>query len=152
MLYSIVLAALLGGGCHVQQAQAVAVQQAYVPAIAAVPVYLTWRVGEDEHQQQLIEKLIAIEEQNSETIAALAGGGEPETLTAANQVRELIDSRCVKCHSAGNAKGGVDLSGAIPTELRLRCVKEIVGGRMPKGGAKFSPEETELTFDWAHEE
>lgn len=149
MLTSLALAAVLGGACHVQAA---VVQQYATPVVAAVPVYLTWRVGEDEHQQQLIERLIAIEEQNSATIAALSGGTEAAAMSEANQVRELIDARCVKCHNAKRKEGDVDLSGAIPTELRLKCVKEIVGGRMPKGGAKFSPEETELTFDWAHEE
>ena len=151
MLTTILLLSALGGGCHVQ---AEAVQYA-TPVVAAVPVYLTWRVDDQQYQQKLLEKLVAIEEQNAATnktlVAALAAS-EATPLTAANQVRELIDSRCVKCHSTANAKGGVDLSGAIPTELRIRCVKEIVGGRMPKGGAKFSPEETEQAFDWAHEE
>lgn len=151
MLGSMILAAVLSGGCP----QPVQAQTYYTPAVAAIPVYLSWRVDEASYQQKQIDKLTELQAQNTALIAALASGVSPaesDAMAGAQQVRTLIDQRCVSCHNAQRKDGDVDLSGAISTELRLKCVKEIVGQRMPKRGQKFSPEETELTFDWAHEE
>lgn len=53
----------------------------------------------------------------------------------------IIESRCVKCHSGANAKGGLDLTQALSCEQKLATIRKVINGEMPKGGPPLTPEE-----------
>jgi cytochrome c553 len=154
MFGSMILATVVGGGCRVPAVTAVAAPP--YAAIAAVPVVFTWRVGEDEHQQQLIERLIAVEEQNAAAIAALArssaNAGELGPTTQRSPLDAYVAQSCVGCHSAQRKDGDVDLSGKIDKELWRRAAKEMAKGTMPKRGAKPSAPLVEAALERAFEE
>lgn len=149
---------LFVGQCHpsLVQSHYEAVQQAVQYQYA--PIYAVWRVGEDEYQTQMIEKLTAIAEQNQAILQSIrsnsttpAGPGESAVATAAKAV---LNDRCVKCHNATNKKGDIDLTAALGQNEKL-LVEEVVrtGSMPPKDeGKELSDEEFAKIQAWAHED
>lgn len=68
----------------------------------------------------------------------------------------MLEAKCVVCHSARNAAGGVDLSGdwgryVVPGKPEQSLLFQVVDGekpRMPKAGAKLSAGEREALRSW----
>jgi mono/diheme cytochrome c family protein len=75
-------------------------------------------------------------------VAAVRKGGDAGAYLA---------GACVRCHGAGRAAGGIDLSNpdAVAPADREACVEAMVDGRMPKGGAAPSLAEVAAVSKWA---
>lgn len=63
----------------------------------------------------------------------------------AAKASELLKSKCVRCHSSGNAQGGLDLLGPVSPEQVESIWDRVTTGDqsllMPKGGPQLSDEE-----------
>lgn len=55
----------------------------------------------------------------------------------------MVRRTCVACHSGEKAKAGLDLSGQLSSEVRLKAIGKVVSGEMPKGKT-LTPEEVGL--------
>ena len=150
---------LVVGQCHpcLVQSHADAVQQVIAQQVYT-PVYAVWRVGEDEYQTQMIEKLAAIAEQNQQIIQTLrqsstapAGPAESAVTAAAKAV---LNASCVKCHNATNKKGDVDLTGTLDQQTKLLVEEVSRSGAMPpkSEGKELSDEDFAKISAWAHED
>lgn len=154
MIYAMLL---IVGQCHPSQVQShyAAVQQ----QIAYVQVYATWRVGEDEYQNQMIEKLTQIAEQNQQIVQAIransTNGPTPSDESAVTTAAKgVFESKCLQCHNPGNAKGDIDLTGPLTTQQKLLVEEVTRSGEMPppKEGKELSDEEFAKIAAWAHED
>jgi mono/diheme cytochrome c family protein len=85
-----------------------------------------------------------------------------KAVSYSRDVRPILDSRCLQCHSerianrglnmesyeslmAGSQNGPVILPGNPRGSL---LVKKLVGGEMPKRGPRLTPDQIRLIDDW----
>lgn len=65
--------------------------------------------------------------------AKAPAGSWAKQLTA----KSLRTANCVSCHSGDTAKGGLDLTGDIDCETKLKCIQRMLADdpskQMPKG-------------------
>lgn len=88
--------------------------------------------------------------------------GSDSTLSYSNDVYPIFEASCIKCHGvekvsrgldltsyektiAGSVKGPVILPGDADNSLLVKLVTE---GKMPKQGAKLTPEQVEIVRKW----
>lgn len=137
---------------HAEAVQQVIAQQVYTP------VYAVWRVGEDEYQNEMLEKLTAIAEQNQQIIQTLRqnstapGGQQVSAVTSA--AKAVLDAKCVKCHNQANKKGDVDLTAPLDQNSKLLVEEVTRTGAMPpqSEGKELTDEEFAKISAWAHED
>jgi len=73
-------------------------------------------------------------------------GGWP---TYAGAVKPLLDDRCVSCHRAARASGGVRLDDLAHASANARrSLFQVKSGRMPQGGKRFDPSEIAILQGW----
>jgi mono/diheme cytochrome c family protein len=73
-------------------------------------------------------------------------GGWP---TYTGSVKTLLDARCISCHGAFQANGGVRLDSYKSASANARrALYDARIGKMPQGGKRFTPTEVALLQDW----
>lgn len=82
-----------------------------------------------------------------------------------NQVKPILENKCIKCHGIETVKEGLDMrtyestmtgsfNGAviIPGDANNSlAIEQIAAGEMPKRGPKVTPEELQLIIDWVNQ-
>jgi len=147
------------GQCHPSLVQSYAEAQAAAAAAVYAPVYAVWRVGEDEYQTQMIERLTAIAEQNQQILQAIRSSGAaapvgPAESAVTTAAKEVMKASCVKCHNATNKKGEIDLTGPLDAQTKLLVEEVSRSGAMPpkSEGKELSDEDFAKISAWAHED
>jgi mono/diheme cytochrome c family protein len=96
---------------------------------------------------------------------AQAPSAGESSLSFADDVLPIFDSRCVQCHGAGRAESGLDLqsystlmtgSGNGPVVVAgnadaSKLVELVVTQRMPKAGPKLTPQQIQILTDWVNQ-
>ncbi len=66
-----------------------------------------------------------------------AKGEVKAAVVESKSLLSLVQQNCVRCHSGAEPKGGLDLSGALDCETRMKCIARVLADsddkRMPKG-------------------
>ena len=87
------------------------------------------------------------------------------TVSFANDILPLLDSRCVNCHGGqktekelnltsyeGVMAGSEDGPAVIPGDAANSPMAEmVVNGKMPKRGPKLTPDQVQLIVDWINQ-
>ena len=109
-----------------------------------------------------VTEAVAEAEEPAPTEAPAEAPAENATVSFANDVFPILDSRCVNCHGgqrveagllmrtydeimAGSENGLVILPGDVEGSL---LVELIVSQEMPKRGPKLTPPQVQLISDW----
>ena len=97
--------------------------QAYAPQAAPQARVQSTKSAEDALVDRLVEKLAA----------RLGLDAKPASVDP----HPLLTANCLSCHNATKKSGGVDFSGELTDELRLRAIGAMLSdkdsARMPKG-------------------
>lgn len=138
MLTLIMLAAIgqcRSNNCHIVKDAVVVDPLVYYKPANLVEYYATYRVGEDDYQNAMIEKLTLIAEQNQQIVQNLRanntapdGSGMSAVETAA---RDVLKTNCTQCHNASNKKGEMDLTGELSMNDWLLVDEVARTGEMP---------------------
>lgn len=145
------------GQCHpsLVQSHYEAVQQQQV---AYAQVYAVWRVGEDEYQNQMLEKLTILAEQNQQIIQSIRQNSTapvgPTESAVASAAKAVFSAKCIRCHNSTNKKGDIDLTGPLDQNAKLLVEEVCRSGEMPpkSEGKELSDEEFAKVSAWAHED
>lgn len=101
-------------------------------------------------------------ESSPTTVPAISG---PSTVSFANEILPLLQSRCSNCHGGSRTEEGLSLrtyesvmtgseSGAviIPGDAANSLLYQMVESQeMPKRGAKLTPDQLQLILTWINE-
>jgi len=86
----------------------------------------------------------------------------PASVSFANDIMPILESRCIQCHGGDQTKKGLDMktyeslmagseNGAVvalgDTGNSL-LIDQLVQGKMPKKGPKLTPNQVQLITDW----
>lgn len=146
-------------GCN----QPVFVQQKAVvasPVVAYPQLYYSYTVGQSQALQErvsLLETVVANQQTLSEQIVQLQMQQVSLTQPAVNPIEakalEIVRANCVSCHQGGDAKGGLDLTGAIDTATKISVMDEVVSGRMPPAPKEpLSDEDARVIAQWVNQD
>lgn len=94
-----------------------------------------------------------------------AGAATGVTVSFANDVLPILESRCVNCHGGDRTEEGLSVrtysdllagskNGAvvIPSDAdHSKLVELILNGKMPKRGPKLTPPQVQLIVDWINQ-
>jgi uncharacterized membrane protein len=100
--------------------------------------------------------------ENTPTAGTTASGA---TVSFANDIHPLLESRCVNCHGGqktekelnmtsyeGVMAGSEDGPAVIPGDAANSPMAELVAnGKMPKRGPKLTPDQVQLIVDWINQ-
>lgn len=60
----------------------------------------------------------------------------------------VVTAKCVRCHGgAAGVKGGLDLTKTVSCEERLKAIRLVLSGKMPKGGPPLTDDEAMKFLD-----
>ena len=96
------------------------------------------------------------------TAGAAAGGA---TVSFANDILPLLESRCINCHGGERTQEGLSLkthadimsgseNGPVVTPgdaENSSLAKMVINGKMPKRGPKLTPDQVQLLVDWINQ-
>jgi hypothetical protein len=82
--------------------------------------------------------------------------GNDDSPTFARVNSEILQPKCVSCHSATRAEGGVDLSSYSAVTRRVSAgdpdgsnlYQQVASGHMPQEGTPLSTAQLQLMHDW----
>ena len=101
----------------------------------------------------------------TEVVPATEPAGQGATVSFANDILPIFNSRCANCHGGnrteeglnvlshasllqGSSNGSVLVAGNADGSL---LVEQIVSQEMPKRGPKLTPAQTQLIIDWINQ-
>jgi uncharacterized membrane protein len=101
----------------------------------------------------------------TDTAAVTQSAAQGVTVSYANDVLPIIESRCVNCHGGDRTEEGLSLKtydnlmagsehGSVITPgnaVDSKLVKLIVSQKMPKRGPKLTPPQVQLITDWVNQ-
>lgn len=101
----------------------------------------------------------------TESTAATEPAASGATVSFANDILPLLDSRCINCHGGNRTEKGLDLktyagllsgseNGTVLTPgdaAHSHLIELIASGKMPKRGPKLTPEQVQLITDWVNQ-
>jgi uncharacterized membrane protein len=106
----------------------------------------------------------------TETMAAptaepTSGGAVVVTVSFTNDIKPLLDSRCVNCHGGERTQEGLNLTSldnlmagsdngliVTPGDADNSLLAEMVkNNKMPKRGPKLTPQQVQLIIDWINQ-
>jgi mono/diheme cytochrome c family protein len=105
---------------------------------------------------------LALTDPNSDSPAATPSPSAPAQVSFAADVLPIFETRCQRCHGAGQAQVGLHLTsydnvlagssnGPVVVAGSTKdsyLVDQIESGRMPLGGAKLPESEIQTIIDW----
>jgi len=100
--------------------------------------------------------------ENTATAGSASGGA---TVSFANDVLPLLQSRCVNCHGGQKTEKGLNLNSyesvmagsengpvVTPADAANSPLAEmVVNGKMPKRGPKLTPDQVQLIVNWINQ-
>ena len=86
----------------------------------------------------------------------------PASVSFANDIVPILESRCIQCHGGDQTKKGLDMktyeslmagseNGAVISTGdagNSLLIDQLVQGKMPKKGPKLTPNQVQLITDW----
>lgn len=127
----------------------VALNQVYPPAYYSVGAAIQEDAIAERVAAKVLERLAG-----AKMPAEPAQPGAPEPIPGehAQLNQSAVGQSCVKCHSGEKPKAGIDLTGDLDCETRLKAIRAVLNQSMPKG-ATLTPEQVgEVLSDLAGEE
>jgi uncharacterized membrane protein len=97
--------------------------------------------------------------------AATEAPASGATVSFANDIQPLLESRCVNCHGGNKTEKGLSLNsydavmagsenGPVATAddaANSSLAKMVSSGKMPKRGPKLTPDQVQLIVDWINQ-
>lgn len=126
--------------------QALEAAQGYAPQQQIQSRTFAFRVTQDGEGQINVQQ---VDDQQVKSFDLISEG-------SSTNVSDLLKSKCLACHSNGNAQGGLNLEQAITDEQQAKILSRVItddfGKRMPKNsdgtaGQKLSVSELRLLFN-----